>query len=80
MRKNPLNRTMSHQIRRNTTSFFPNGGIERRTSVKPTVPQVGNASEGQTDALIETDKYEEDQVFEDNKRQSSILSNSTNQN
>ena len=66
---------MSHQIRRNTTSFFPNGGIERRSSVKPTVPQVGNASEGQTDALIETDKYEED-----NKRQSSILSNSTNQN
>ena len=66
--------------RRNTTSFIPNGGIERRSSVKPTVPQVGNASEGQTDTFLATDRYEDDQVFEDNKRQSSILSNSTNQN
>ena len=68
--------------RRNTTSFIPNGGIERRSSVKPTVPQVGNASrrESQTDTLLATDRYEDDQVFEDNKRQSSILSNSTNQN
>jgi len=65
--------------RRNTTSFIPNGGIERRSSVKPTVP-LGNASEGQTDTFLATDRYEDDQVFEDNKRQSSILSNSTNQN
>ena len=77
---NPSNRTMSHQIRRNTTSFFPNGGVERRNSVKPTVPQAGNATEGQTDNLLANDKYEEDSVFGDNKRQSSIISNSTNQN
>ena len=45
--------------RRNTTSFFPNGGIERRSSVKPTVPQVVNASESQADTLLATDRYED---------------------
>ena len=65
---------MSHQIRRNTTSFFPNGGTERRSLVKPT--------DAQTVTLLETEKnevFEEDHTSEDDRRYS-ILSNSTNQN
>ena len=77
---------MSHQIRRNTTSFFPNGGTERRNLVKPTAPQARKLSDVQTESLLVTDTYEEDhasEVFrsEDNtSRRQSILSNSTNQN